>query len=79
VSAESHYCLDAKLIRDNVDENTIGVFAILGSTYTGHYEPVEEISKILDAYEEETGHSIPIHIDGASGAMGTPPPVPVVR
>lgn len=72
VSAESHYCLDANLIRDNVDENTIGVFVILGSTYTGHYEPVEEISEILDAYEEETGHSIPIHIDGASGAMVAP-------
>jgi len=79
VSGESHYCLNAKLIRDNVDENTIGVFVILGSTYTGHYEPVEEISEILDAYEEETGHSIPIHIDGASGAMGTPSPVPAVR
>ena len=69
VSAESHWCLDPKLVRENIDENTIGVFVILGSTYTGHYEPVETISKILDEYEKESGHSIPIHIDGASGAM----------
>lgn len=45
---------------------------ILGSTYTGHFEPVEEISNILDDYEKETGISIPIHLDGASGAMVAP-------
>lgn len=72
VSEESHWCLDPKLIRENIDENTIGVFVILGSTYTGHYEPVEEVSKILDNYEKETGISIPIHVDGASGAMVAP-------
>lgn len=72
VSAASNYCLDASLIRENIDENTIGVFVIMGSTYTGHYEPVDAISKILDGFEKETGHSIPIHIDGASGAMVAP-------
>ena len=30
-------------------------------TYTGHYEPVKEMSDLLDAYEKETGHSVPIH------------------
>jgi len=72
VSAESHWCLDASKIRENIDENTIGIFVILGSTYTGHYEPVEEVSKILDDYQKETGHDIPIHVDGASGAMVAP-------
>lgn len=45
---------------------------ILGSTYTGHFEPVEEVSKVLDEYEKDTGISIPIHVDGASGAMVAP-------
>ncbi|KAG0636324.1 pyridoxal phosphate-dependent transferase [Tuber brumale] len=72
VSEESHWCLDPSKIRDNLDENTIGIFVILGSTYTGHFEPVEEVSHILDKYEEETGISIPIHVDGASGAMVAP-------
>lgn len=45
---------------------------ILGSTYTGHYEPVEEISDILDEFEKETGNDIPIHVDGASGAFIAP-------
>ncbi|OTB01803.1 hypothetical protein M426DRAFT_74968 [Hypoxylon sp. CI-4A] len=69
VSKESDYRLDPNLIKENIDENTIGVFVILGSTYTGHYEPVEEISKILDEYQEETGIDIPIHVDAASGGF----------
>ncbi|KAI1651060.1 glutamate decarboxylase [Daldinia loculata] len=72
VSKESNYRLDPNLVRKNIDENTIGVFAILGSTYTGHYEPVEEISKILDEYEEKTGIDIPIHVDAASGGFVAP-------
>lgn len=40
VTKESNYCLDPKKAMEYVDENTIGVFVIMGSTYTGHYEPV---------------------------------------
>lgn len=72
VSAKSRYRLDPELVKQNIDENTIGVFVILGSTYTGHYEPVEEISNILDEYEKKTGVDIPIHVDGASGAFIAP-------
>ncbi|KLU83134.1 glutamate decarboxylase [Magnaporthiopsis poae ATCC 64411] len=72
VSAKSHYRLDPGLVRENIDENTIGVFVILGSTYTGHYEPVEEVSNVLDKYQAETGIDIPIHVDGASGAFIAP-------
>lgn len=72
VSEKSDYRLDPELVKQNIDENTIGVFVILGSTYTGHYEPVEEISQLLDEHEKETGHDIPIHVDGASGAFIAP-------
>ncbi|KAJ7581046.1 glutamate decarboxylase [Mycena floridula] len=72
ISVESKYRLDAKKAMDFVDENTIGVFVILGSTYTGHYEPVKEMSDLLDEYEAKTGHSVPIHVDGASGAFVAP-------
>jgi glutamate decarboxylase len=54
------------------DENTIGVVAILGSTFDGSYEPVQEISDALDDLQERTGLDIPIHVDGASGAMVAP-------
>lgn len=72
VSEKSNYRLDTELVKQNIDENTIGVFVILGSTYTGHYEPVEEISKILDEYEAKTGIDIPIHVDAASGGFVAP-------
>ncbi|KAH6855043.1 glutamate decarboxylase [Chaetomium sp. MPI-CAGE-AT-0009] len=72
VSEKSKFCLDPDLVRENVDENTIGVFVILGSTYTGHFEPVETISKILDEYQEKTGVDIPIHVDAASGGFVVP-------
>lgn len=36
VTQESRYCLDVKKAAEAVDENTIGVFVIMGSTYTGH-------------------------------------------
>ena len=54
------------------DENTIGVVAILGSTFDGSYEPVKEICAALDALEHESGLDIPVHVDGASGAMIAP-------
>lgn len=72
VSAQSHYRLDPELVRQNIDENTIGVFVILGSTYTGHYEPVEEVSKVLDEYQKQTQIDIPIHVDAASGGFVAP-------
>ena len=72
VTAKSRYRLDPELVKQNIDENTIGIFVILGSTYTGHYEPVEEVSKILDEYEQKTGVDIPIHVDAASGGFIAP-------
>ncbi|MGZ8687758.1 MAG: glutamate decarboxylase [Gaiellaceae bacterium] len=54
------------------DENTIGVVAILGSTFDGSFEPVKEICDALDTLERETGLNVPVHVDGASGAMIAP-------
>jgi glutamate decarboxylase len=54
------------------DENTIGVVAILGSTFDGSYEPVQEICEALDRLQEETGLDVPVHVDGASGAFVAP-------
>ncbi|KAF8803528.1 glutamate decarboxylase [Phlegmacium glaucopus] len=72
VSEESRFHLDPKKAMEYVDENTIGVFVILGSTYTGHYEPVKAMSDLLDEYEVKTGHFVPIHVDAASGGFVAP-------
>jgi glutamate decarboxylase len=61
------------------DENTIGVVAVLGSTFTGDYEDVEALSAALDRLQEKTGLDIPIHVDGASGAFVAPFLQPQVR
>ncbi len=54
------------------DENTIGVVAVLGSTFDGSYEPVAEICAALDHLQTSTGLNVPVHVDGASGAMIAP-------
>ncbi len=54
------------------DENTIGVVAVLGSTFDGSYEPVSEICAALDALAAEGGPDIPVHVDAASGGFVAP-------
>jgi len=54
------------------DENTIGVVAILGSTFDGSYEPVKEIAAALDDLATSGGPDIPVHVDGASGGFIAP-------
>ncbi|MFJ8079454.1 glutamate decarboxylase [Streptomyces sp. NPDC096205] len=64
--------LRAHQLRDHVDENTIGVVAILGVTYTCVYEPVAEIAVELDRIQRDSGLDIPLHIDAASGGFVAP-------
>jgi glutamate decarboxylase len=54
------------------DENTIGVVAVLGSTFDGSYEPVAEICAALDDLQASKGLDVPVHVDGASGAFVAP-------
>ena len=70
--SDEHPCLDGHGLADYIDENTIGVVAIMGVTYTGVYEPVKKIAAVLDGIQETTGLDIPIHVDGASGGMVAP-------
>jgi glutamate decarboxylase len=64
--------LSAEEAVERCDENTIGVVAILGSTFDGSYEPVEEICAALDDLQERTGLDVPVHVDGASGGFIAP-------
>ena len=54
------------------DEHTIGVVAILGSTFDGSYEPVSRIAAALDAVQAERGIDVPVHVDAASGGFVAP-------
>ena len=70
--SEEHKVLDGHDLDRYVDENTIGVVAIMGVTYTGMYEPVAKIAAALDEIQAKTGLDVKIHVDGASGGMIAP-------
>lgn len=65
---ETRYVIDPGQAVDMVDENTIGICAILGTTYTGQYEDVQAINTLL----VQRGLNIPIHVDAASGGFVAP-------
>jgi glutamate decarboxylase len=69
---EGRLQLNAEEALKLVDENTIGVVAILGSTFDGSYEPVKEINDALDALAASGGPDVPIHVDAASGGFVAP-------
>ncbi|MFG2607549.1 glutamate decarboxylase [Streptomyces sp. NPDC048514] len=64
--------LDPQAAAELCDENTIGVVGVLGSTFDGSYEPIADLCAALDALQERTGLDVPVHVDGASGAMVAP-------
>jgi len=66
------FTLSAEEAVKRCDENTIGVVAILGSTFDGSYEPSAEICAALDDLQERTGLDIPVHVDAASGGFVAP-------
>ena len=66
------YHLTPEAAAGHCDENTIGVVAILGSTYDGSYEPVSDIAAALDGLAATSGLDIPIHVDAASGGFIAP-------
>ncbi|KAI8061665.1 glutamate decarboxylase [Gongronella butleri] len=68
--------MDPQQAIDAVDENTIGIAAILGTTYTGHYEDVKKINELLEAGAAKTDYDVGIHVDAASGGFVAPFVVP---
>ena len=49
-----------------------GVIGILGSTYTGEYEPVKELNDAVLELNTRHGWDVGLHVDGASGAFAAP-------
>ena len=70
--AEDRYVITPEQVVEAVDEDTIGVVGILGTTYTGELEPIAQICAALDKLESETGLDIPVHVDAASGGFVVP-------
>jgi glutamate decarboxylase len=69
---KGRYVIEPDEVIERIDENTIGVVAILGTTYTGEFEPIEAIHDAIVANNAETGFDVPLHIDAASGGFVAP-------
>ncbi|MYW68469.1 glutamate decarboxylase [Streptomyces sp. SID8379] len=64
--------LTPEMLAQYCDDRTVGVIGILGSTFDGSYEPIADLCLALDGIQDATGHDIPVHVDGASGALVAP-------
>ena len=66
------YVITPQQVLDAVDEDTIGVVGILGTTFTGELEPIGEICAALDKLAADGGPDVPVHVDAASGGFVVP-------
>ncbi|KAJ6890816.1 hypothetical protein NC651_024352 [Populus alba x Populus x berolinensis] len=69
---EDYYVMDPVKAAEMVDENTICVAAILGSTLNGEFEDVKLLNDLLVEKNRITGWDTPIHVDAASGGFIAP-------
>ncbi len=70
--AEHKYTIGPEDVEPHVDENTIGVAAVLGTTFTGHMDDIVGINSLLAGIEEANGFHVPLHVDAASGGFVWP-------
>jgi len=66
------YTITADDVVEIIDENTIAVGAVVGTTFTGQMDPIKEINQALLEIKKTKGWDIPIHVDGASGGFIMP-------
>ncbi len=69
---KGRYVITPEEVLNATDENTIGVVAILGTTFTGEFEPIEAIHDALMEQNATSGWEIPMHVDAASGGFVAP-------
>ena len=70
--AENKYTIGPEDVEPHLDENTIGVAAVLGTTFTGHMDDIVGINDLLLDIRKKRDLDIPLHVDGASGGFVWP-------
>ena len=70
--APGKYTIGPDDVAAHVDENTIGVAAVLGTTFTGHKDDIVGINDLLVRLRAERGLDVPLHVDAASGGFVWP-------
>ena len=66
------YTIGPEDVEPHIDENTIGVAAVLGTTFTGHADDISGINDFLVSLKQEKGLDVPLHVDAASGGFVWP-------
>jgi glutamate decarboxylase len=66
------YTIGPEDVEPHVDENTIGVAAVLGTTFTGHADDIQGINDHLVGLKHDKGLDVPLHVDAASGGFVWP-------
>ena len=69
---EDKYTIGPEDVEPHIDENTIGVAAVLGTTFTGHADDITGINDHLVRLKNEKGLDVPLHVDAASGGFVWP-------
>jgi glutamate decarboxylase len=69
---EGKYVIGPEDVEPLIDENTIGVAAVLGTTFTGHADDIVGINELLVGLKKKTELDVPMHVDGASGGFVWP-------
>jgi glutamate decarboxylase len=66
------YTIGPEDVEPHLDENTIAVAAVLGTTFTGHADDIVGINDLLVRLKNERGLDVPLHVDAASGGFVWP-------
>jgi glutamate decarboxylase len=69
---EGRYTIGAEQVEPLVDERTIAVAGLLGTTFTGQTDDLTSIDALLQRLESERGWHVPLHVDAASGGFILP-------
>jgi glutamate decarboxylase len=69
---EGRYTIGGGDVEPLLDERTIGVAGVLGTTFTGQMDDLASIDALLQRVESQRGWRIPLHVDAATGGFLTP-------
>ena len=69
---EGQYTFGPDDVEPLIDERTIGVVCVLGTTFTGQADDIAGMDAMLRRLRDERGLEVPIHVDAASGGFVWP-------
>jgi glutamate decarboxylase len=69
---KGRYTIGPDDVEPYIDANTIGVAAVLGTTFTGHSDDIVGINDLLLRVKRQRGIDVPLHVDAASGGFVWP-------